>query len=127
MPRKRASIPALTRQQESIIPILMRKGLINVDVLLMQVTPPDKYGKVSTGIAADYTVLDQEPADQRISSFHVIVAAAGFFLIVSASVEFTTLSGGAADVTVTATAEDAAEPVSSTVTMPSSLLLNMTR
>ena len=38
------------------IPILMRKGLINVDVLLLQVTPPDKYGKVSTGIAADYTV-----------------------------------------------------------------------
>ena len=35
----------------------------------------------------------------------------------SASVEFTTLSGGAADVTVTATAEDAAEPVSSTVTI----------
>ena len=38
------------------VPILMRKGLINVDVLLLQVTPPDKNGKVSTGISADYTV-----------------------------------------------------------------------
>ncbi len=38
------------------IPILMRKGIINVDVLLLQVTPPDENGKVSTGVSADYTV-----------------------------------------------------------------------
>ena len=35
----------------------------------------------------------------------------------SATVEFTTLSGGNCDITVTATAEDAGEPVSSTVTV----------
>ncbi len=38
------------------IPKLMRDGTIRVDVAMIMVTPPDENGKVSTGVAGDYTV-----------------------------------------------------------------------
>ena len=38
------------------LPELMRQGRIQVDVVLIQVSKPDKLGYVSTGVSGDYTV-----------------------------------------------------------------------
>ena len=38
------------------IPISIRKGRIGCDTALVQVSPPDKFGYVSTGVAVDYTI-----------------------------------------------------------------------
>lgn len=49
------------------VPALMRKGIITVDVAMIMVTPPDENGKVSTGLAADYTV-------QAVKSAKTVIA-----------------------------------------------------
>jgi 4-hydroxybutyrate CoA-transferase len=38
------------------IPILIRKGRVACDVALIQVSPPDEHGYVSTGVSCDYTL-----------------------------------------------------------------------
>jgi 4-hydroxybutyrate CoA-transferase len=38
------------------IPILIRKGRVECDVALVQVSPPDKHGYVTTGISCDYSL-----------------------------------------------------------------------
>lgn len=49
------------------VPKLMRNGTISVDVALIMVTPPNEYGKVSTGVAGDYTV-------QAVKSAKTVIA-----------------------------------------------------
>lgn len=44
------------------IPKLIRNGTIPVDVLMVMVSPPDKYGYCSFGVASDYTVQASETA-----------------------------------------------------------------
>lgn len=46
----------------SEIPRLFKQGILPVDVLLMQVTPPDQEGFCSFGVAADYTQACAERA-----------------------------------------------------------------
>ena len=48
-------------------PGLMRDGTIKVDTALIMVTPPDENGKVSTGVAGDYTV-------QAVKSARTVIA-----------------------------------------------------
>ena len=48
-------------------PALMRSGDIQVDVAMIQVTPPDENGKVSTGTSGDYTV-------QAVKSAKTVIA-----------------------------------------------------
>ena len=45
----------------------MRDGTIKVDVAMIMVTPPDENGKVSTGVAGDYTV-------QAVKSAKTVIA-----------------------------------------------------
>ncbi len=49
------------------IPGFMRDGTIPVDVALIMVTPPDKDGKMSTGVSGDYTV-------QAVKSAKLVIA-----------------------------------------------------
>ena len=49
------------------LPELMRQGRIQVDVVLIQVSKPDKLGYVSTGVSGDYTV-------QAIRSAKTVIA-----------------------------------------------------
>ncbi|MDO5491234.1 MAG: acetyl-CoA hydrolase/transferase C-terminal domain-containing protein [Bacillota bacterium] len=49
------------------LPELMRQGRIRVDVVLIQVSKPDKLGYVSTGVSGDYTV-------QAIRSAKTVIA-----------------------------------------------------
>lgn len=48
-------------------PMLMRDGTIQVDTAVIMVTPPDENGKVSTGVAGDYTV-------QAVKSAKTVIA-----------------------------------------------------
>ena len=49
------------------LPELMRQGRVQVDVVLIQVSKPDKLGYVSTGVSGDYTV-------QAIRSAKTVIA-----------------------------------------------------
>ena len=49
------------------LPTLMREGIIRIDTVLIMVTPPDKNGKVSTGVSCDYTI-------QAIKSARTVIA-----------------------------------------------------
>lgn len=49
------------------LPALMREGTIKVDVAMIMVSPPDRNGKVSTGVSADYTV-------QAVKSAKTVIA-----------------------------------------------------
>ena len=49
------------------LPELMREGVIKVDVVLINVSKPDKHGYVSTGVSGDYTV-------QAIKSAKTVIA-----------------------------------------------------
>lgn len=49
------------------IPKLIKDGTIPVDVLMIMVTPPDKHGFVSTGVAGDYTI-------QAVKSAKTVIA-----------------------------------------------------
>ena len=44
------------------IPKLIRNGTFPIDVLMVMVSPPDKYGYCSFGVASDYTVQASESA-----------------------------------------------------------------
>ncbi|MBU2700278.1 4-hydroxybutyrate CoA-transferase [Sporomusaceae bacterium BoRhaA] len=46
----------------SEVPRLFRNGLLSVDVVLMQVTPPDEHGFCSFGVSDDYTKAAAESA-----------------------------------------------------------------
>ena len=48
-------------------PSLMRDGTVKVDTVMVMVTPPDENGKVSTGVAGDYTV-------QAVKSARTVIA-----------------------------------------------------
>lgn len=49
------------------IPGLMRDGTIKVDVAMIMVSPPDEDGKMSTGVAGDYTI-------QAVKSARTVIA-----------------------------------------------------
>ena len=51
----------------SEIPGLIRKGIISIDVALMNVTPPDKHGFVSLGTSVDVAVAAVQCAKQVIA------------------------------------------------------------
>jgi 4-hydroxybutyrate CoA-transferase len=44
------------------VPLLFRRGLIPIDVFMVQASPPDKHGYCNTGVAADYTMQGIESA-----------------------------------------------------------------
>ena len=49
------------------LPILLRSKDFPVDVAMVQVSPPDKFGYVSTGVSVDYTIAAIEKADLVIA------------------------------------------------------------
>jgi 4-hydroxybutyrate CoA-transferase len=49
------------------LPTLLRKKDFPVDVAMMQVSPPDKFGYVSVGVSVDYTIAAIEQADLVIA------------------------------------------------------------
>jgi len=51
----------------SEIPGLMRKGVVNIDVALMNVSPPDKHGYVSLGSSVDVAVAAVQSAKHVIA------------------------------------------------------------
>ncbi len=51
----------------SEIPGLMRKGIVNIDVALMNVSPPDKHGFVSLGSSVDVAVAAVQSAKHVIA------------------------------------------------------------
>jgi len=51
----------------SEIPDLMRKGIVNIDVALMNVSPPDKHGFVSLGSSVDVAVAAVQSARHVIA------------------------------------------------------------
>jgi len=51
----------------SEIPDLMRKGIVNIDVALMNVSPPDKHGFVSLGSSVDVAVAAVQSASHVIA------------------------------------------------------------
>ncbi len=51
----------------SEIPGLMRKGIVNIDVALMNVSPPDKHGYVSLGSSVDVAVAAVQCAEHVIA------------------------------------------------------------
>ena len=54
-------------------PALMRDGTIKVDTALIMVTPPDEHGRVSTGVAGDYTVQAVKSAKTVIAQVNKMV------------------------------------------------------
>lgn len=54
------------------VPKYFREGLLNVDVLMCQVTPPDKHGFVSLGTSVDYTL-------QALRSANLVLAQVNSF------------------------------------------------
>lgn len=49
------------------VPQLLRDGTLPVDVALVQVTPPDKHGYVSFGVAVDYSIVAAKEAKTTIA------------------------------------------------------------
>jgi acyl-CoA hydrolase len=57
----------------SEIPGLMRKGIVNIDVALMNVSPPDKHGYVSLGSSVDVAVAAVQSAKHVIAQVNTKV------------------------------------------------------
>jgi len=53
------------------IPKVFRSEEFNIDVALIQVSPPDKYGYVNLGVSVDYTTAAIEQADMVIAQVNV--------------------------------------------------------
>lgn len=54
----------------SEIPLLFRKGIINIDVALIQVSPPDKHGYCSLGVSVDASRAAMQSAKHVIAQIN---------------------------------------------------------